>query len=116
MPFMPCPNAVTSCPANPSPLMGGYDAETSDVVEFIGLSWGPINPPPLGWAFDNVGCFTACKTPVSQQAADIDAYNKSAACAESQWYPPEPAQEDFSEPALEQSEENMWGISDAPLM
>lgn len=82
-----CPNAATECQVPTSPLVG-YNAEAPFTPFFIGKGYGPNFPPPLGWTFDNAGCFVTYHSTFSKLDAEANAYVESVQCVEAQWYSP----------------------------
>ena len=70
------------CPDGP--LMG-YDSNQPDVVQFIGVGFGPNTPPPLGSAFVNPTCMSTAQSAISQGNAEDRAFLNAVVCAESTW-------------------------------
>lgn len=69
-------------------MLLGYQSETPDVATFIGLGYGPLTPPPLGWDFSRATAFAIYDSTISQADADTQAFNAATVSAESNWFPP----------------------------
>lgn len=80
---MNCQNYV-NCP----PRVFAYDATTPDSFVFIGLGFGPLTPPPLGWEFDRATAFSIYNSTISQADANQQAFNAAVSQAQSGWVPP----------------------------
>lgn len=56
--------------------------------DFIGVGFGPNNPPPLGWKFENATAMAIYDSTVSQADADQQAYEAATSLAQSTWVKP----------------------------
>lgn len=87
---MPCRNS-TSCVTAPNPVLG-FSSETTDVLNVIGLGYGPLTPPPLGSTWNNPTAFVALDVPVSQpgdqETANLLAESAAFQQAASGWKQP----------------------------
>lgn len=84
---MPC-NSYVDCPQPSSYPLIGYNAETPDVLTFIGTGYGPNTPPPLDWSFQVPTAFATYDSAISQADADQNAYNKAVMFAQAGWVAP----------------------------
>lgn len=76
-----------TCPATPV-LLPGIDAYATDQIQFIGLGFGPLTPPPLGWSFDRATAFSIYKSNISQDDANSQAFIDASHQAEKTWLAP----------------------------
>lgn len=88
--LMPCRNS-TSCVTAPNPVFW-FSSETTDVLNVIGLGYGPLTPPPLGSTWNNPTAFVALDVPVSQpgdqETADLLAESAAFQKAAGGWTQP----------------------------
>jgi hypothetical protein len=80
-----CPNSV-NCPV--TPVLLGYSADTPDSFLFVGAGFGPLTPPPLGWAFSRATGYAPGFSTVSQAAADSIAFQQAVFGVQVDWAPP----------------------------
>jgi hypothetical protein len=88
----PCLNAVTACPVPAQPGTG-YLAETPDALDWLGVGYGPAQPPPLDYSFINPRCLVIVNSTVSQAAASATASQQSIQCVQSQTFTPQGAED-----------------------
>jgi len=75
------PCIVPNAEANP---FNNFSSEKPDAVIFTGNNTGGGGPPPLGpWL--STGCIGLCVSSVSQEAADICAFNQKVICDSNNW-------------------------------
>ncbi len=75
-------------PANP---VQNFSSEAPDPVQFIGTDPGPGPPdPPTGGTWTRTGCHSICTSTISQEDADICAYNQRVICDHGPWTNPPP--------------------------
>ena len=80
--------SYVNCPPGPAYPSLNYNAEVSEVIPFLSISFQPSTPPPLNWSFSQPFAYATGKSTVSQAAADAAAINAATSRAESTWIPP----------------------------
>ena len=83
----PCASIV-NCPLPASYPLSSYNAETPDVLTFIGQGFGPLTPPPLNWNFSEATAYAHYDSTISQADADQNALNNAVYLAQQTWYGP----------------------------
>lgn len=88
----PCPTRPISCPGQgnldyDSPF-ANLSSERPDHPIYVGVGWGPFDPPPLGGFWEATGCLFICESIVSQADADLCAAEQADFCTWGGWGPP----------------------------
>lgn len=84
---MTCP-IYNDCPQSPTAPLLNYSSETADVNTFVGLGFGPVLPPPLGWSYTKATAFATAQSATSQADANAAAYAQAVYFAQDTWVAP----------------------------
>jgi len=87
MALIPCKTAV-DCPCDDNPVLG-LNAEAADVPTYIGVGYGPSEPPPLNSTWKNAHALSLLDVPVNQpgdqMTANLLAESQSVQTAAAGW-------------------------------
>ncbi len=74
---------------DPADPVQNFSSEAPDPVQFIGTDPGPGPPdPPVGGTWTSHGCHSICTSHISQEDADLCAYNQRVLCDGKGWTNP----------------------------